>query len=242
MLTEKLFSEFMEESQMLKDYKNRGKIAIDENISVPLVKFPGIPQNECIIINELAKEVLRVSRDKNNSNEVAITYLMGYDGPKEDCQKYRPMVLGNETGIDIEADPDTYHLVNTTGSVVIINMHNHPSGSEISIEDLMYFLKKQSLRMMIVLPNDGGLYYIIKDLDRYRRSEAIIEFANIVHNINPEAFDGKNIHIEKMSYEDMINIAKTFIRKASVLGMDYEFVPSDDYLLLQGGDGYDDIW
>lgn len=236
MYLDSFFLEFFEEAQMLKDYKNQGKKAIDSEISVPLVKFPGISGDECVKIHDLAVELLRVARDENNSNEVAITYLMGYNGPQDDYQKYRPMVKGDEHGVNIESDPDSYHLVNTTGSIVLVNLHNHPSGSDISIEDLMYFIKKQSIRMMVILPNDGGLYYIIKDPEKYNRKEAMIKFADVVSTISPKAYKDGKICLLEMTYEDLTKIAENFIREASALGIDYEYVPSDDYMEEKEGD------
>lgn len=230
MYLDSFFLEFFEEAQMFKDYKNQGKKAIDSEISVPLVKFPGISSDECVKIHDLAVELLRVARDENDSNEVAITYLLGYNGPQDDYRKYRPMVKGDEHGVNIESDPDSYHLVNTTGSIVLVNLHNHPSGSDISIEDLMYFIKKQSIRMMVILPNDGGLYYIIKDPEKYNRKDAMIKFADVVSTISPKAYKDGKICLLEMTYEDLTKIAESFIREASALGMDYEYVPSDDYM------------
>lgn len=48
----------------------------DEAIKkVPRIAYKNIPESEYNTIQELAKNVLQISKDENNSNEVAITYL-----------------------------------------------------------------------------------------------------------------------------------------------------------------------
>lgn len=56
--------------------KRNHKIMItDEAIrKVPRIKYKNIPESEYNTIRELARNVLRISKDENNSNEVAITY------------------------------------------------------------------------------------------------------------------------------------------------------------------------
>ena len=49
----------------------------DEAIrKVPRVQYKNIPESEYSIIQELAKNVLWISKTENNSNEVALTYRM----------------------------------------------------------------------------------------------------------------------------------------------------------------------
>ena len=49
----------------------------DEAIrKVPRIQYKNIPEKEYDTIQELARNVLLISKNKNNSNEVAITYGM----------------------------------------------------------------------------------------------------------------------------------------------------------------------
>ena len=58
-----------------KDHKiDITEVAINK---VKIIKFEEIPKEEHIIISNLAKMVLEISKDNNNSNEVSITYKMG---------------------------------------------------------------------------------------------------------------------------------------------------------------------
>lgn len=74
--------EFLEELMELKSLemgnKRDHKIMItDEAIDkVPFIEYKEIPEDEYPIIQMLAKKVLQLSKNENNSNEVAITYSM----------------------------------------------------------------------------------------------------------------------------------------------------------------------
>ena len=77
-------NELLEEANMIEDYKKGKKYITDDTIaSVPLVKFPGIPSNECIAIHEMAQELLLLSKNENNNNEVAITYSLEHEKLKQ---------------------------------------------------------------------------------------------------------------------------------------------------------------
>lgn len=48
----------------------------EANRKVSRIKLKNIPESEYNTIRELAGNILRISKDENNSNEVAITYGM----------------------------------------------------------------------------------------------------------------------------------------------------------------------
>lgn len=50
---------------------------------VPFIQYHGFTDNQNYIMRELAQEVLMVSKDENDSNEVAITCDLGVDNPLE---------------------------------------------------------------------------------------------------------------------------------------------------------------
>jgi len=49
--------------------------AIDK---VPLIKYKEILEDEYLMLQELVKEVLTISKNDNDSNEVALTYSLHY--------------------------------------------------------------------------------------------------------------------------------------------------------------------
>ena len=83
--------------------KRDHKIVItDEAIKkVPRIQYKNIPESEYDTIQELAKTVLQISKDENNSNEVAITYIVkgnGYNYEKAVTLFNEAIVLNNEAG------------------------------------------------------------------------------------------------------------------------------------------------
>jgi hypothetical protein len=75
----------------------------------------------------LAKKVLQISKDENESNEVAITYSMDNADTTEDASQYFGVDLGDEHSADPMRDSYSYHLICGSKSCVVISLHNHPS-------------------------------------------------------------------------------------------------------------------
>lgn len=82
-----------------------------------------------------------------------------------------------------------YHLITVSLECVVIVLHNHPSLSKFSLEDIKFFLRNGTVKMMVVVTNLGSISYLVKK-DSYNRKEAI-EIYNHAVNINNE---GNNIH------------------------------------------------
>ena len=55
-------------------------IAIEK---VPYIEYHGYDEDKCKIMQELAKNVLLLSKEENDSNEVAITCDLGIENPLE---------------------------------------------------------------------------------------------------------------------------------------------------------------
>jgi hypothetical protein len=164
-----------EESRLsdLEQNKRDHKVEItDVAISkVPYVKYRSIPESHYAVLQELAKEVLRVSRDENDCNEVAITYNL--DSPELAIKggKFIAVVKGDEHSVDPLASTDANHIsVSARGCVVVIT-HNHPSLSKISLEDAFYLLIHEAIRMIVAVTNRGSISYLVKT-DDYNHLES----------------------------------------------------------------------
>ena len=68
--------EHLKELEMAKKRDHKIMITDEAIRKVPRIKYKNIPENEYDTIQELARNVLRISKNKINSNEVAITYEM----------------------------------------------------------------------------------------------------------------------------------------------------------------------
>jgi hypothetical protein len=143
--------------------KRNHKIMItDEAIEkVPYIRYKEIPEEEYAIIQMLAKKVLQISKEVNDSNEVAITYSMD-NNKSVDVSQFFGVDLGDEHSADPLRDSYSYHLICGAQACVVISLHNHPSDSKISLVDVRFFLEHATIKMLTVVTNLGNIFYIVK--------------------------------------------------------------------------------
>lgn len=131
-------------------------IAIDK---VPYIRYQGLSEKQCEIIQLLAKEVLVISKDENDSDEVAITYKMNDDECNEPDYG---IAFGDGHSVEIESDAYSYHLLQSTEEVIIVILHNHPSPQTLSYDDLSTFVLYRNIKMILAVTNQGTIHYIMK--------------------------------------------------------------------------------
>lgn len=154
-------------------------IAIDK---VPRIKYREIPEKENEVIYELARQVLLLSKEENDSNEVAITYRMNID-ETEDDDEYIGVSFGTEHEVDPLEDTTSYHLIMSKRDCVVVSLHNHPSLSDISIVDMRFFIEYDSVKLLVIITNLGNISYIVKS-SRYNKKEAISLYNEAVSKNN----------------------------------------------------------
>jgi hypothetical protein len=184
------FSEGLMNLESLEMAKKRDhKIMItDEAIEkVPYIRYKEIPEEEYPIIQMLAKKVLQISKDENESNEVAITYSMDNVKSTEDVSQYFGVDLGDEHSADPMRDSYSYHLICGSKSCVVISLHNHPSISKISLIDVRFFLEHPTIKLLTVVTNMGNIFYLVKG-ENFNIDMAIDIFNEAV-SANNEAVD-----------------------------------------------------
>lgn len=80
-----------------KDFPYHKIMITDEAIrKVPRIKYKNIPESEYNTIQEFARNILRISKNENNSNEVAITYGMDSVERIQKGEEYIGVALGGE--------------------------------------------------------------------------------------------------------------------------------------------------
>ena len=173
--------------------KRDHKIMItDEAIEkVPYIKYKCIPEEQYEILQAISKEVLRIAKEENDSNEVAITYSMDILDMKENESRehYYGIALGTEHSVDPEEDTASYHILNGTANCVVVILHNHPSLSKLSLSDVQFLLQYRTMKMIVSVTNLGGVSYLVKDTN-YDRSSAI-ELFNEAYEMDEKAVDLK---------------------------------------------------
>lgn len=192
--------------------KRDHKIMItDEAIDkIPRIEYKDIPESEYDNIWDLAKNVLRISKEENDSNEVAITYSLDSVKLIEQGERYIGVSLGGEHDVDPLSDTTAYHLISSAKECVVIVLHNHPSLSDFSLTDVQFLLRYDNIKMMVVVTNLGSISYLVKGR-KYDLKKAIALFN--------EAID-KNNEAEKL--KDLQNAADYFLKNSYNVGIDYD--------------------
>lgn len=126
---------------------------------VPYIEYRGFDDEKNKIMQELAKSVLLISKEENDSNEVAITCDLGMENPLEQYG----ISLGSEHEVDIFADTLSNHMIVSQESVAVVVLHNHPSTQTFSLQDIQFFLEYSMLEVIVVVSNQGTVHYMMRD-------------------------------------------------------------------------------
>lgn len=216
------FNEFLEQctlnemAETLRQTNKYKKLAVNSIAinKIPYVKYPGINIDDCIIIHDLAQEVLYLSMTQNNNNEVAITFSLDHERLKQSGEVYKSVVMGTENETDIYADSDTYHLLRTSDRNLLVSLHNHPTALSFSIQDIFLFIREPSIGHMIVVSNKGELYYMSKEHETYNAAHAFKCLKDAIEKISPEALQGEKVDFSKLTAHGMTNITRDFFKNA----------------------------
>ena len=203
-------NENLENLEMAKKRDHKIMITDEAIRKVPRIKYKNIPENEYDIIQELAKNVLLISKNENNSNEVAITYEMNSMKCIQNGEDYIGVALGSEHEVDPISSTISYHLVVSAKECIIIVLHNHPSLSNFSLSDVQFFLRYESIRMMVVVTNLGNISYLVKG-EKYVYEKAVELFNEAVYSSN-EARDLKGLQ----------KAADYFLKNCYIAGIVYD--------------------
>jgi hypothetical protein len=200
----------MKELEMAKKRDHKIMITDEAIKKVPLVAYKEIPANEYLTLQELAKEVLTVSKNNNHSNEVALTYSLDHENLIADGQEYIGVTLGDEHSVNPCMNTVSNHLIMYSLECVVIILHNHPSLSKFSLEDVKFFLRNETVKMMVVVTNLGSISYLVKK-DNYDQKKAVDLYNHAV-----------NIHNKGSGLDDYKKAAAYFLSNCYKANIVYE--------------------
>lgn len=132
----------------------------DKAISrIPKVNIEGYTEEQCLKIQKQHKELLKFSKEQNDNKEVAFVL-------KNDVSK---MITEPIKGTDEKID---------FGSALqgkdLFVMHNHPRNSSYSLNDIIEFIKNDSIKTFTIVKNDGNIEVLTK-LKGYDRLSLLTE-------------------------------------------------------------------
>ena len=139
-------------------------IAVDK---VPKVSFGGISEEMAGTVQQAHKDLLKFSKEQNDSNEVAALFDLR-------TGERLPFVKGDTISVDIEADAASYHWLRTMAEKSILLLHNHPGQSYFSMNDIKLFLAYDAIGTMSIVTNQGTVWTISKT-DKFNRKNAFSE-------------------------------------------------------------------
>lgn len=182
-------------------------IAIEK---VPYVKYKEIPEMYYNVLQELAKMVLVYSRDNNNCNETAITYSLDSPELYVAGEQYLAIAYGDEHSVEPTKDTASNHLIVSAKGCVVIILHNHPSLSKISLQDIGYLLQFASIKMIVAVTNLGSINYIVKT-DKYNRLEALKLYKKAIQ-----------MYLEAENLKDKQVATNHFLKNCSNVGLIFD--------------------
>lgn len=200
----------MRELEMSKKRDHKIMITDEAIKKVPRIEYKNIPESEYDIIRSLAQDTLRIAKDENDSNEVAITYSLDSAKRIEKGEEYIGIALGREHEVDPISNTTAFHLLSSAKDCIVVILHNHPSLSDFSLSDVQFLLKYASVKMMVVVSNLGKITYIVKN-EKYNYEKAVSLFNKAV-SMNNEAKRLKDLQVA----------ADYFLKNCHTVGINYE--------------------
>lgn len=200
----------MRELEMSKKRDHKIMITDEAIKKVPRIEYKNIPESEYDIIRSLAQDTLRIAKDENDSNEVAITYSLDSAKRIEKGEEYIGIALGGEHEVDPISNTTAFHLLSSAKDCIVVILHNHSSLSDFSLSDVQFLLKYASVKMMVVVSNLGKITYIVKN-EKYNYEKAVSLFNKAV-SMNNEAKRLKDLQVA----------ADYFLKNCHTVGINYE--------------------
>lgn len=172
---------------------------------LPHIDYKGLDGKQNQALFSLAQTVLQIAMTENNSNEVAVTCSLD----NENIEDVIGISFGDEHGVDVCSDTVSYHLIVSSTNCAVVVLHNHPSTQTLSMEDLMFFLSYPTVRLMIVVTNQGNIHYVCKDDD--------FSYEN-ARNLFNETCEELN---EKSTWKEIYMAGLSFLARCSEVGLYY---------------------
>jgi len=166
-MTEKEFNELWSQLQ-----KRKTKLIITQDSidRIKRIELDYFDHDECVLIQNLHKELLRLAMRNNESNEVGFLVNL--------CDWSHTVIYGVENGITIKNVPYAKELMTTAPKNSLLFFHNHPNCSIISEKDLESFLISDSILMISVVCNNGRLYFLTKT-ELFEKEQAMIYYESV---------------------------------------------------------------
>lgn len=172
-------------------------VAIDK---VPYVAIPGFTKEQNEYLQEEHKNILRIAKDENNSNEVLSI------ASQNTLKSIR--IMGDEFSVNPSKNEDAQSAFMFAKRKELMYLHNHPSTNTFSLIDIAEFIKYGQIGLLSVITNQGKLYVLHKS-NTY--------LYNVVRDIFTELYTKY-----QNGMLDYRTVVKKFLKKCYEGGLYYE--------------------
>lgn len=200
-----LLKESVNELEQAKKHDSKVCITDIAIKKVPYIEYKNLTESKNKIMQRLAKEVLFLAKNCNDSNEVAITCDLALENPLESYG----VCLGEEHSVDVCSDTQSNHLIISAKMCTVVILHNHPSLQTFSLDDIRFFVANRGISILVVVSNQGKVHYIYKD-KKYSESETVQLFNECVAGL-----------AKSSSVSERYNRALSFLARCSETGLFY---------------------
>lgn len=145
---------------------------------VPYIEVTGLSNDVCKAIQDEHKEILRIAKAKNDSNEVLT--IMTADG----LEKIR--IFGDEFEVNPSNEPKAIVIFNQAKRREIMYLHNHPSTNSFSLADIDTFISEGKIGLLSVVTNQGEAYILYKTI-QYDYASVRRLLIDLYNNCNGDA-------------------------------------------------------
>lgn len=190
------------EVKILEQAKKRNhKIYITDTAidKVGKVNLPDFSQEQIDDMQIKHKDLLRLAKEKNNSNEVLLIDDLNL--------KSEVQIFGDEFVVSPAQNPFAVSVIGNAKRRSLIYMHNHPSTNNFSVADLDTFICEGAIKAMSVVTNQGEVY-ILNKKSEYEYNKARNLMAEVFNS-----FDGEEI--------DNNEFVRRFIKQCHKGGIEY---------------------
>ncbi|MBR2215604.1 MAG: hypothetical protein IJ849_07605 [Selenomonadaceae bacterium] len=163
---------------------------------VPCVELPGLSRAVCEAIQMEHKEILRIAKMQNDSNEVLSVWNFS--------KSRKTRVLGLESYVNPASSPEAYGILTSSDVGEVMYLHNHPSTKKFSLADIDTFISGRNIGLLSVVTNQGEVYILHKSRDYSYRSVRLLL-----------------LHIYDECFGDTDKMVSMFLHTCGKVGIDY---------------------
>ena len=118
------------------------------------VNLSDFSEEQVSAMQDRHKELLRIAKEKNDSNEVLFIDDMNF--------KSEVSILGGEFKVSPSTNPFAVSVIANSERQSLVYLHNHPSTNNFSLGDIDTFVCEKAIKTITVVTNQGEVYALNK--------------------------------------------------------------------------------